>query len=269
MLGNISKIMDLGAGGKIGNCKKHGEYERKTQYAGKWLGSCPHCVADDDAQRAVMIDAQRKANAHKAVGDAGIPSILRDASLDSWDFGCGLNQKIKQTIIDFCYREGEFSVGGKTSLLLLGGVGVGKSWAAAAAAMAAISAGEIVVWRTARGLSLDSRAGWVDRTQTQERDYLDAVSSVDLLVIDDVGDKYMSERDYAVTRDILSRRYDSRHRTILTSNHGMGGCKPIMSCFGDLSDESMLGVRVYSRLRQCAKLVGDSYINQKDNRYSF
>jgi len=269
MFGNISKIMDLGAGGKIGNCKKHGEYERKTQINGRWFGSCQHCVAEDDAQRAAMIDAQRKANAHKAVGDAGIPAILRDASFGVWDFGCGLNEKCKQTIIDFCARDGEFSAGGKTSLLLLGGVGVGKSWAAAAAAMAAISAGEVVVWRTARGLSLDSRAGWVDRTQTQERDYLEAVSSVDLLVIDDVGDKYMSERDYAVTRDILSRRYDSRNRTILTSNHGMGGCKPIMPCFGDLSDESMLGVRVYSRLRQCAKLVGDSYINQKDNRYSF
>lgn len=269
MFGNLSKIMDLGAGGKIGNCKKHGEYERKTQYDGKWLGSCGHCIADDEAAWSAAEIVSRKAAAHKAIGDAGVPVVLQRASFENWDVKCGLNAECKKTIIDFCGRFGDFADGGKTSLLILGDVGVGKSWAAAAAAMAAISAGEVVAWRTARGLSLDSRAGWSDRTQTQERDYLSAISSIDLLIIDDVGDTYMTERDYAATRDILTRRYDTNLRTIISSNHGIGACKPTRSIFGDLSSESMLGERVYSRLRQTAKLLSGGYINQKDNRFSF
>ena len=269
MFEKLGKIMDLGAGGKIGNCKKHGEYERKVQIGGKWFGSCKHCIEDDEAARSAAEIASRKAAAHKAIGDAGVPVILQGASIDNWDLSRGLNNDCKKTIIDFCGRFGDFADGGKTSLLILGDVGVGKSWAAAAAAMAAISAGEVVAWRTARGLSLDSRAGWSDKTQTQERDYLSAISSVDLLIIDDVGDTYMTERDYAVTRDILTRRYDTNLRTIISSNHGIGACKPTRSIFGDLSSESMLGERVYSRLRQTAKLLGGGYINQKDNRFSF
>lgn len=261
--------MAAGAGGATGNCGKHGQYERK-QLGGRWLGSCQKCVEERDRVVEKHESEARRAAAHKAVGDAGIPVVLQSASIPDWDVGRGLNDECRVTAIDFAGRSGEFiAVTAKTSLLLLGTPGVGKSWAAAAIAKSAIMAGEVVVWRTARGLSLDSRAGWSDRSQTQERDYLTAISGVDLLVIDDVGDSYMSERDYAVTRDILTRRYDSQLRTIITSNHGIGGCKPTMQGFGDLSDEAMLGARVYSRLRQTAKLVGGGYITQKDNRYSF
>lgn len=269
MYGMLEKIMAAGSGGPLGNCNKHGKYERKL-YGGKWLGSCQECVKEIRITRTSYESEARKAAAHKAVGDAGIPAVLQSANIEDWDAGRGLSNECRSTVIDFAERSGEFvTANRKTSLLILGAVGVGKSWAAAAIAMSAIGAGEVVVWRTARGLSLDSRAGWSDRSQTQERDYLSAISGVDLLVIDDVGDSYMSERDYAVTRDILTRRYDSQSRTIITSNHGIGGCKPTMQGFGDLSDESMLGVRVYSRLRQTAKLVGGGYIAQKDNRYSF
>jgi len=269
MYGMLEKIVAAGSGGPLGNCNKHGQYERK-QYGGKWLGSCQECVKEIRITRKMYELEERRAAAHKAVGDAGIPVVLQSASIADWDVGRGLSDECRVTAIDFAGRSGEFiAVTAKTSLLLLGTPGVGKSWAAAAIAKSAIMAGEVVVWRTARGLSLDSRAGWSDRSQTQERDYLSAISGVDLLVIDDVGDSYMSERDYAVTRDILTRRYDSQLRTIITSNHGIGGCKPTMQGFGDLSDEAMLGARVYSRLRQTAKLVGGGYIAQKDNRYSF
>ena len=103
MYGMLEKIVAAGSGGPLGNCNKHGQYERK-QYGGKWRGSCQECVKEIRITRKMYELEERRAAAHKAVGDAGIPAVLQSASIPDWDVERGLNDECRVAAIDFVGR---------------------------------------------------------------------------------------------------------------------------------------------------------------------
>lgn len=124
------------------------------------------------------------------------------------------------------------------NLMLLGPVGVGKSWAAAAAARSRfVDSGDDVVWTSAIEL--------LDRLRPGADDPVDVgrVCTVDVLVIDDLG----AERPTEWTAERLLRIVDARWAemlpTVVTANRGRAG----------LVDA--LGERTVSRLYDEATVV--------------
>lgn len=104
----------------------------------------------------------------------------------------------------------EWWVGEQPWCVILGATGVGKSTAAAAVALKACAFGP-VLWVPAAELAV--RAGGFDGVAFGRR-----VKSVDLLVLDDVGQEHASDFARSVMAEVLMHRHENGERTVLTSN---------------------------------------------------
>jgi len=134
----------------------------------------------------------------------------RGRSLDGFDFR--FNKKLDRKLV-FELATGNF-ITQREDALFLGPPGTGKSHLAQAIGLAAIHAGHQVIYREAHQLLEDL----VDAAlEDQRKERMKELSSVPLLIIDDLG---MRKLPHAAAEDLLElvmRRYE-RASTILTSN---------------------------------------------------
>lgn len=119
-------------------------------------------------------------------------------------------------------------------LVLMGGVGVGKSVAAAWCVRAALEARQSALWVTAAELAM--RAGGFDG-QT----YALRLKGVDMLVVDDVGTENLTDFAKSVRDEVLAHRHEEGLRTVITTN--LGGKE-----FG-----VRMGARLADRIRSACK----------------
>jgi len=104
----------------------------------------------------------------------------------------------------------EWWAGEQPWCVMLGATGVGKSTAAAVVALKAC-AQKSTLWVPAAELAV--RAGGFDGVAFGRR-----VKSVDLLVLDDVGQEHASDFARSVMAEVLMHRHENGERTVLTSN---------------------------------------------------
>lgn len=65
----------------------------------------------------------------------------------------------------------------------------------------------------------------IQQTET-ERDFIDKIAAIDVLIIDDIGSEILKKDDYdtwlqGVMFDIINKRYNNKKPTIFTSNHSL------------------------------------------------
>lgn len=140
----------------------------------------------------------------------------------------------------FKYLKDEYAY--PASLLLLGGVGTGKTHLACSLLKRIyFELGGVVRYITAYDMLLCVKETWggdEDRDET-ERDVINYFGrEVDFLVIDEIGKTFGSDTEKILFFEILDRRYRACKPTVLCSNCG----------YGDLKD--VLGVSVLDRLRE-------------------
>ena len=133
-----------------------------------------------------------------------------DRSLDNFDFS--FNPKINCSLV-FDLATGAF-IGRREDALFLGPGGTGKSHLAQAIGQAAILQGYKVLYRETHVL-LDELAEAV--VEDRRRDYVESVSTVPLLIIDDFGMRKLPHTAAEDLLEIVMRRYE-RCSTLLTSN---------------------------------------------------
>jgi len=137
---------------------------------------------------------------------------FRDAgkTLDSFDFA--FNPKMNRSLI-FDLATGAF-ITRREDVLFLGPGGTGKSHLAQAIGQAAIQQGHRVLYRETHVLLDELADAGVDGTRKQ---YIEQVSTVSLLIIDDFGMRKLPHTAAEDLLEIVMRRYE-RASTILTSN---------------------------------------------------
>jgi len=131
-------------------------------------------------------------------------------TLDTFDFD--FNKKMNRRLV-FELATGHF-VAQHADGLLLGPPGTGKSHLAQAIGFAAIQQGHGVCYREAHGL-LDELAD--AQLAGTRKDYLRHVTTVPLLIIDDLGMKRLPHTAAEDLLEIVMRRYE-RASTLITSN---------------------------------------------------
>jgi DNA replication protein DnaC len=131
-------------------------------------------------------------------------------TLDNFDFS--FNPKINRSLV-FDLATGAF-IGRREDALFLGPGGTGKSHLAQAIGQAAILQGYKVLYRETHVL-LDELAEAV--VEDRRRDYVESVSTVPLLIIDDFGMRKLPHTAAEDLLEIVMRRYE-RCSTLLTSN---------------------------------------------------
>jgi len=133
-----------------------------------------------------------------------------DRTLDNFDFS--FNPKINRSLI-FDLATGAF-ISKREDALFLGPGGTGKSHLAQAIGQAAILQGYKVLYRETHVLLDELAEAVADGTR---REYVESVSTVPLLIIDDFGMRKLPQTAAEDLLEIVMRRYE-RASTLLTSN---------------------------------------------------
>ena len=133
-----------------------------------------------------------------------------DRSLDSFDFD--FNKKMNRALIHEL-ATGRF-VAQRTDVLFLGPPGTGKSHLAQALGRAVIQQGYRVTYREAHTLLEEITEATLDGTR---KTYLADLTTVPLLIIDDLGMRKLPHTAAEDLLEVIMRRYE-RASTLLTSN---------------------------------------------------
>jgi DNA replication protein DnaC len=197
----------------------------------------------DDRDHRPMDLASAEIAAHAAL-DAAIPSRYRDARADRPD--------ILAWAAEFA------DLRKASSLLLLGGLGVGKTWTAYGALRAAVVASlkpnragvyHVHGWKLVR--FVDFVASMRPSRDGDPAARLRELSHTPILMIDDLGVAKGSEFVEGVVYQLICERYDNERPTIYTSNLLPDSDKPDAKTL-----KWALGGRITSRLSEtCTKIV--------------
>jgi DNA replication protein DnaC len=133
-----------------------------------------------------------------------------DRTLDNFDFQ--FNPKLNRSLV-FDLATGRF-IDRREDALFLGPGGTGKSHLAQAIGQAAILQGHKVMYRETHILLEELTDATLDGTRKQ---YMEIVSTVALLIIDDFGMRKLPQTAAEDLLEIVMRRYE-RASTLLTSN---------------------------------------------------
>ena len=133
-----------------------------------------------------------------------------DKTLDNFDFQ--FNPKLNRSLV-FDLATGGF-IDHREDALFLGPGGTGKSHLAQAIGQAAILQGHKVLYRETHMLLEELAEAILDGTRKQ---YMESISSVALLIIDDFGMRKLPQTAAEDLLEIVMRRYE-RASTLLTSN---------------------------------------------------
>jgi len=158
-------------------------------------------VSDELTRRSDrLLDRRRKLAAFRDPGK----------TLDNFDFT--FNPKLNRSLV-FDLATGAF-IARREDALLLGPGGTGKSHLAQAIGQAAILQGHKVLYRETHILLEEIAEATLDGSRRQ---YMESISSVALLIIDDFGMRKLPQTAAEDLLEIVMRRYE-RASTLLTSN---------------------------------------------------
>ena len=226
-------------------CDDHGEYESKNFFGTRW-SQCPECSkldaierkkeeADKIAENAAIAAANRVVSTH-------IPLRFRDKTLSN--YAAVTDEQKRALAICEAYAadlERVFSSG--SSLIFAGKPGTGKTHLAAAIGLIASKEHrKSVLFSTVMRVVRRIKNTWT-RTNDEARHETEsaaiaAFSTVDLLILDEVGVQFGSETEENLLFDIINERYETRRPTIIISNLDIEGIKQYM------------GPRAFDRLRE-------------------
>ena len=123
------------------------------------------------------------------------------------------------------------------SLILSGGVGTGKTALCAAMANVLVDHKTVRITKTI-DLVRDLKESWSKDCESTEKGLIKFYSTLDLLVIDEIGVQYGSDTERLFLFDIIDGRYNNMLPTVLISNLGMDAIK------------EAVGERIIDRLRE-------------------
>ena len=236
------------------NCAEHGDFEAKAiplptfgnRPAKVIWSSCPDCARiarerEADAKRAEE-ERARQSRIEDRLNRAGIPKRFRERSFDTYIADTEPKQTALTTAREFAENFDEHARKGST-LVFAGNIGTGKGHLAVAAAQQVMTQGHSAFFATAREIVLMLRARWDDPKAPSELEVLRMLTSMSLLVIDEIGVQFNTDAERDQLFGVIDGRYRYLMPTILTTNLNTTKLK------------EAIGERSYSRLREEGRWV--------------
>lgn len=226
-----------------GMCEKHGEYEYKYLKILKRVmvtTCCSVCITEksildkrsEEKAQAELYIKNEKLRRESARLNAGISKRNLYKTFD--DYICTTEGQTKAKNDCIRYVD-EFPT--DKSLIMVGGVGTGKTLLASAILDSLVDKYNCVIIKTI-DIVRSLKATWSKESSSTEEDVLYKYISADLLILDEVGSQFGSDTEKLFIFDIIDGRYQDMKPTILISNLDIDGVKDV------------IGERCVDRLRE-------------------
>lgn len=233
-------------------CAKHGE----QQVGFFWNGrdnvkrKCPDCQTENEQERqraeAVALQQQRKEQKQRdmeaAIGRAGIPLRFKNRTFSSYVAHCDGAKKAYDMAKGYADNFANYRANGG-SLVMVGGVGTGKTHLAIAIAHEVIAQGYSPFFISIFSAIRHIKETWSKCSETSESQAIADFVEPDLLIFDEVGVQFGSDAEKLILFEIFNRRYEEVKPTIVLSNESVDGLR------------EFLGERVVDRMRENAPPV--------------
>lgn len=239
----MDRLPDIAAKTMTKDCPTHGAFESRNIIRSVWT-RCPQCEAirQETQEREEAEARRRQAEARRAklLGRAAIPERFIGRTFETFIADSEAKRAASTVVRDYSENFDERSRKGM-GLILSGKPGTGKSHLAAAVLQEHID--KDVLYATCLDLIRMVRETWRKDSERSERQVLQFLGNLDLLVIDEMGVQYGTDGEQTVMFDILDARYRNMKPTIFLTNQDAEGLK------------AYLGERTFDRLRETCKLV--------------
>lgn len=234
---------------RTANCAAHGDFEAKAiplptfgnRPAKVIWSSCPDCsrmaAEKESADKRADEERARQSRIEDRLSRAGIPKRFRERSFDSYLADTEQKAAALNTAREFADNFTDHARRGST-LVFSGNIGTGKGHLAVAAAQQIMTQGHSAFFATAREIVLMLRARWDDSKAPSELEVLRMLTSMSLLVIDEIGVQFNTDAERDQLFGVIDGRYRELMPTILTTNLNRKALK------------EAIGERSYSRLRE-------------------
>ncbi|MGP2410170.1 ATP-binding protein [Yersinia sp. 2553 StPb PI] len=203
------------------NCPTHGNYTSiglTCQFSDRVVerrSRCPDCISDEINQVGGQIQDIR---IKRLTAEAHISPRFEHCNFDNYQ---PVNEKAASNL-EVCksYATHWPQVKGSgTSLLLCGSCGTGKNHLAVAMTKQIINEHQDSVLLTSvMRITRAIKRTWQKDSENTEDDIYHLYSSLDLLIIDEVGVQFGSEAEKLILFEIINTRYENFRPTILISN---------------------------------------------------
>lgn len=234
------------------NCILHGEYLANQVLLGgklKEISECPECFKLKQAQKAIEEEKAMQEKAQKSrmerIKETRMPLEYQTKDFATF-FQDTESQREAFNMAERFVNGWEKAKAGGYGLLFLGGCGTGKTHLACAIMLELMERYLFVYPRYYKVSEIFSavRSTYQTGVITNEEEMLKFFSSIQLLVIDEVGIQKGSEAEKRILFSILDNRVTSNKPTILMSN------------LGPKALAELLGDRLYDRVRsKCVPML--------------
>lgn len=227
------------------NCILHGEYLANQVWLGgklKEISECPKCHEEHLAERAIDEEKARKQeeakNRQARIKETRMPLEYQTKGFSTFIQDTESQREAFNMAKRFVNGWEKAKAGGY-GLLFLGGCGTGKTHLACAIMLELLDRYALFYPRYYKVSEIFSavRSTYQTGATTNEEETIKFFSSIQLLVIDEVGVQKGSESEKRILFSILDNRVTSKKPTILMTNLGIKDCGLV------------LGDRLYDRIR--------------------
>ena len=221
-------------------CPKHG-----TQPA--TYGEIDGYIHDEWKYPFGCLECAKQEAIDKMVEKASVPVRYIHKTFDTFSQDTAERKKAFSAVKEFADTM-EKSLADGRCLILIGGVGTGKTHLACSLVRKVVEAERSAKFTTVQKLIREVRSSWGTK---DEQGVIDNLASLDLLVIDEIGVQACSDNERNILFDVINSRYEEMRSTIVITNCDMNGLK---ECLGD---------RVVDRFREnggrLIQFIGKSY----------
>lgn len=197
------------------DCERHGEIECVYfSMFGNGEPYCPICADEQDKREKLE---KKQAEVRRLLEVSGVqPRFMPVRYADFQTDGCEAKAQVLEAVMGYAQDFNHHRQQGN-HLVLVGGVGTGKTHLASCVAKQLLSMKRRVEIWTLKGLIDSIRTTWRDRTKSAESLY-EHYAGLDLLIIDEVGVGSGSSDEHNIAYEIIGRRYDAVKPMIVCSN---------------------------------------------------
>lgn len=242
---------------KPDTCETHGDFVSKGFSFGRnvrWM-SCPECSRLAQIIREAE-EVQKEVEAAQArlesrMNQAGIPLRYRTKDFASFIADTDGKEKALAVAMEFAQNFDAHRARG-TVAVFSGLPGTGKSHLAIAIAQHVMRV-RTALYSSAIDAVRMIRDTWRRDSSQTETQVLYMLSTIDLLVLDEVGVQYGTEAEQVTLFDIIDKRYRDLMPTILLTNQNRAGMK------------TFLGDRSFDRLREGGIWVTFDWASQRSS----